>query len=175
MQVATVLEERIGHYSAEILAFLRRRAPRDAEELAQETWLRVASANPRCADERAFRAYAFTVARRLLIDHHRRASARIQLVGLPGGLEPAVAGASDPHGDAAAAQTLAVVEAALDAMKPELAQVFRWRTCSQLSFKQIALRQGVPLNTALGRMHHATRRISAALSARGLLPDGGPR
>lgn len=164
------LDDRIGRRHAEIVAFLARRAPEDAEELAQETWLRVVRAAPANLDEASFRAYAFTVARRLLIDHHRRRRARVPLVPLEGGLE-AVEGRT-PDQALAAGQTLATVEHALSGMAAETAEVFRLRTTSELSFKEIAAHQRVPLNTALGRMHNATRQIRAALIAAGLLTEG---
>lgn len=166
MQALARLDERITRHQAEILAFIARRCPSDAEELAQETWLRVHRANPVCENEAAFRGYAFTVARRILIDHYRRRAARAPLVPLDGGLEPR--GTADPHSSAVASQTLQIVENSLAEMRPEIAEVFRLRMTSQLSFKEIAIRQGVPLNTALGRMHNATKRLSAALIDAGL-------
>ena len=45
-----ILDDRIARHRGELLAFLRRRSPREAEELAQETWMRVARANPDCPD-----------------------------------------------------------------------------------------------------------------------------
>jgi RNA polymerase sigma-70 factor (ECF subfamily) len=158
---------RIARFEAEILAFLRRRVGDDAEEVAQETWLRVAAARPNCPDDAAFRAFAFTVARRLLIDRHRRAAARPVHVALEEAPD-----AADPAEEVSASQAMAAVESELARMKPEIAEVFRMRTSSDLSFKEIADRQGVPVNTALGRMHQATKRLAAALTAMGLLPGG---
>lgn len=159
-------DPRIAALADELLGFLRRRAPAEADELAQETWLRLTAAAPD-TDADGFRAYAFTVARRLLIDRYRQRSRRGPLVPLEGGL----AATTDPHGDAVAAQTLALVEASLSAMKPEVAEVFRLRTTTGLSFKDIAARQGCSLNTALGRHHHATKVLARALRDAGL---GGP-
>ncbi|MFT4624695.1 MAG: RNA polymerase sigma factor (sigma-70 family) [Myxococcota bacterium] len=168
------LDDRIARHRGEILGFLSRRAPVVAEELAQEVWLRVAVAAPECPSEAKFRAYAFAVARRLLIDHHRRSRARVQLVPIEGGLERGRS-ADDPHSAACAGETLVVVEATLAAMRPELAEVFRLRTTTDLSFKQIAARQGTGLNTALGRMHAATKKIRAALDDAGSQHPRGHR
>ena len=134
--------------------------------------MRVATADPDCPDDQAFRAFAYTVARRLLVDHHRRRARRVPLVPLEGGVEPD--GGSDPHGHALAGQALAVVQAELAAMKPELAEVFRLRMTTGLSFAEIAARQRCSLNTALGRHHQATKRIARALRERGLGPGEGP-
>lgn len=58
------------------------------------------------------------------------------LVPLDGGAEPA--GGADPAEGLQAGRVLAVVERALAAMKPELAEVFRWRTATARSFQEIA-------------------------------------
>ena len=74
----------------------------------------MAAAAPEVASEEAFRAYAFTVARRLLIDHYRKRSRRLVLVPLDGGAE--IASDTDPYAEVSAGQTLAVVEAELNTM-----------------------------------------------------------
>ncbi len=162
------LRESIAPLQGELLGFLRRRRPQDAEELAQEVWLRVTAADAP-EEPAALRAYVFTVARRLLIDRHRRSRTIGTLVALDGGrAAETTSGGADPHGQAVATEVLEVVERCLADMKPELAQVFRWRTTTDLSFQQIAERQGCSLNTALGRQHQAARRIAAALDEAGL-------
>ncbi|MEQ1508034.1 MAG: RNA polymerase sigma factor [Myxococcota bacterium] len=159
------LDRRIASLGTELLGFLRRRTV-DPEEVAQETWIRVAAADPDCPDDRSFRAFVYVVARRLLIDAARRRARARPLVPLDGGQHPS----DDAPPDAAlsAGQSLAVVERTLREMKPELAEVFRWRMTTDLSFKQIAERQGVSLNTALGRHHQATNHIARALREHGL-------
>lgn len=167
--MVAVLEKRIDALGDELVAFLRRRCPSQYEELAQETWLKVSRANPTCPDARSFRAYVFATARRLLIDHHRRNARQVRVVSLEGGLQ--LRGAADPESSARAGQVLAIVEAELSEMKPEVAQVFRWRTSEDLSFKDIAARQGCSINTALGRMHQATKRLGRALTRTGLIGE----
>lgn len=169
MVVSAHMEDRISRNQADILSFLRRRAPSEAEELAQETWLRVARSSPNCPTEGHFRAFAFTVARRLVVDHYRRRANQVHMVPIEGGT---LVDRANPHENATASQTLVAVESILGAMKPEIAQVFRWRTTSDLSFKDIATRQQVSLNTALGRMHSAVNKIRAGLLEAGLLEGG---
>jgi RNA polymerase sigma factor (sigma-70 family) len=160
------LAQRIADLRAELLGFLRRRTG-DPEEVAQETWLRVAQADPDCPDERSFRAFVYVVARRLLIDLARRRARGAVLVPLDGGL----VGGHGPESELLAGQALAVVEETLAGLKPELAEVFRLRMTTDLSFAEIARRQGVPVNTALGRHHQATNHVARALRAHGLLPE----
>lgn len=170
---STELDARIRRVHPALLGFLLRRCPGEAEELAQEVWLRVTRVDPACPTDAAFKAYAFTTARRVLVDAHRRRRARVHLVALDGGPEATAPPFAAPDARAHADDVLAVVDATLAAMKPELAEVFRWRTSSDLSFAQIAQRQQVSVNTALGRMHQAVNKLHAALDAAGLLPEGG--
>ncbi len=162
------LQTQINGHTEELLAFLSRRTRTrtEAEDLCQETWLRIHRSSAVFEDDSGFRAYMYTVARRLLIDHHRRRSARVQLVSLEGGV-----GATQswgPDAAASASQILEVVERTLLQMKPEIAEVWRWRMTQDISFKDIAARQDCGLNTALGRMHRATKIIATALDAAGL-------
>lgn len=171
MNAATRIEERFVRHREALLGFFRRRAPaREVEELAQETWFRVVRAAPICEDDRSFRAFLYTVARRLLVDRHRRNLRRPRVVPLDDA--NAVADRWGPEHTARAAQVAEVMQRELQAMKPELAEVFRWRTTEDVTFKEIAARQGVSVNTALGRMHQATKRVAAALRAAGL-DEGG--
>jgi len=174
LHAVATLDARIERNHRDLVAFLARRAPNEAEELAQETWLRIARSKPNCPDEGSFRGYAFTVARRLLIDHYRRRSVRGILVPLEGGLATIADVSHDPHSQVSAGQTLAIVEQCLAQMKPEVSEVFRLRTTTGQSFKEIAASQGVTLSTALGRHHHATKQLRKALRQAGLLEGGTP-
>ena len=147
-----------------LLAFLRRRAPQHAEELYQEVWLRVSRSSARPEDEK-FKAYVFTVARRLLIDHHRRTMARPRLVVATE--LPEAADTTTAEGIASANEIREVVERTLAKMNMSQREVFILRTTTDMSFKEIAEHQGVTLNTALGRMHSATKKIAAALETEG--------
>lgn len=156
------------HHHA-VVAFCERRAPGRGEELAQETWLRMVRAAPDCPDDASFRAYAFTTARRVLVDHHRRRLARPTLTLVQDTPEDRVD--VTPHDDAVASQLAEVIDRALADAKPEILEVFHARIHDDISFKELAARQGVSINTALGRMHRAVLRVRRALTEAGLL-DG---
>jgi RNA polymerase sigma factor (sigma-70 family) len=165
---ARTLPQRIASLREELLGFLRRRTA-DPEEIAQDTWLKVAEADPPCPDDRSFRAFVYVVARRLLIDAARRRSRRVVVVPLDGG--PVAVERGTPDGDLIAEQALGVVERTLEQMRPEIAEVFRLRHTTDLTFEAIARRQGVGVNTALGRHHRATQLVAGALRAAGLLQE----
>jgi RNA polymerase sigma factor (sigma-70 family) len=170
VQVAQNLEHQITEVRDELLAFLRRRVPNDYEEIAQDTWLRIARANPSCSDEAAFRAYTFAVARRLIIDHYRRRQVRPQLVALDTTIP--IPGHDDPHSELCASEVITLVNTELAKMKPEIAEVFRLRTSDSLSFQQIADHQKVSINTALGRMHNAVKKLNTGLTKAGWVDRG---
>ena len=163
MPAPTLLESRIASLQGEIVRFLRGRVGPDAEEVAQDVWLKIAKADPECADDAAFRAFAYVVARRCLIDRYRRN--RVELVPLDAGPEPHTP--DDAESTVAARDIAAVVERTLQTVKPEVAEVFWMRTRDGLAFKAIAERQDCSINTALGRMHGVVKRLKLALAAEG--------
>jgi RNA polymerase sigma factor (sigma-70 family) len=68
------LPQAYEHHGPAVLAFLRRRLwnSDDAEDLCQETFLRVIKAEPELRDTSKLRLYLFRTANNLLIDHLRR-------------------------------------------------------------------------------------------------------
>ena len=90
---------------AYVLRFLRLQAPREAEDLAAETWTSVASALDRFSgDEGAFRSWVFTIARRRVVDYIRRSSRR------PGDYRPVPGPEDGPSPDDTESTALASVE-----------------------------------------------------------------
>lgn len=159
-QAMAVLMER---HRDSLMGFLINRVGRDAEDLYQETWSKVSAKIDAYEERGSFRSWLFQVARRLVIDHHRRAAARITTVHPT--QEPDAASTIDqPDQQVAAAQIAAIFDQAVEEMEPKMAEVVRWRLLEGLSFKEIALRQGVPLNTALGRMHRGLKHIRTRLT-----------
>lgn len=166
MQAAS-FENRHRRHEAELLGFLRRRAPERAEELAQEVWLRMSRTAATFDSDAQFRGYLFTVARRLLIDHHRSKRSQLTLVAL--GHEPEGGESADAR--VRQGEVLAVVQAALAELPADTAQVVRWRLSEDATFKELAARQGVPLGTALARMHRGTQHIRRRLVEAGLVEE----
>jgi RNA polymerase sigma-70 factor (ECF subfamily) len=155
-----------------LMGFLVNRVGRDAEDLYQETWTRVSSRLDTYEDRGSFRAWLFQIARRLVIDHHRRAGARIRMVADTNDAVPSTIDDAQPDQAMEAAEVARVFEQVVGSMDPEMAQVVRWRLFDGISFKDIAERQNVPLNTALGRMHRGLNKIRTALSDNQLMHEG---
>ena len=155
----------IARHRDPLMGFLAARVGTDAEDLYQETWNRAVTALPRYRDQGTFRAWLLQIARRLIIDHHRRRGARIHL--LPTDTPPDVRSEATPYHHTATRQLSQATDAAMASLKPEIAAVVRMRLVDNLPFSEIARIQRVPLNTALGRMHRGLRHIRRALERSG--------
>ena len=162
----TAFGKLIERHQAALMGFLRRRVGEDAEELHQELWARVSRNLDSYTDDGRFRAFLFTAARRLVIDHHRRRSVRPELVGVE-----EIRAAVRPRDTAAARELVDAVESALSEMSAETAEVVRMRLAGGVPFAEIAAHQGAPLNTVLSRMHRGLKTLRVALIQQGLAGD----
>lgn len=71
------LAELFRAYQGPLVRYLRAQEPRLADDLAGEVWIAVARGLQRFSgDEAGFRSWLFTIARRRLIEHRRRAARR---------------------------------------------------------------------------------------------------
>ena len=156
----------IDRHHAPLMQFLWTRVGRDAEDLQQEIWSRVSRALPKYKERGTFRAWLFQIARRQVVDHHRRSQSRIRVLFGSVPDRPALA---SPHDELAARQLSDAIHVALEALSPEVAIVVSLRLTQDITFKEIAEQQNIPLNTALGRMHRGLRQIRSRLEQDGLL------
>jgi RNA polymerase sigma-70 factor (ECF subfamily) len=135
-----------------LIAFLRRRfGHQDAEDLAQETYLRIASSTAPIRNPRAFLARVALNAAR---DQIRRRGVRPVLVREDAG-PPAVAQASQ-------AEAILLKQAIL-ALPPRLRQVFLLSRFGGLTYEEIARRCGVSVKTVEKRMTKALAMCTALL------------
>jgi RNA polymerase sigma-70 factor (ECF subfamily) len=131
-----------------------------AEELVQETWMRVwQSASRFDPDRGTVRAFLFTIARRVAADLYRRPSSRNL------GAEQEDAGAVE----AAADQVLLAVTVrdAMESLSPAHREVLELVYYQDLKLADVADRLDVPLGTVKTRAHHALRGLRRALEERG--------
>ena len=151
-----------------------------AEDLAQETWLRIVAAAPRWERRARFTTWAFGIARNLAVDDARRAVHRAaESLDAPGegGLSrgDAVAGAGpDPERAAESARLRPRLEAALAALPLEQREVFVLREYAGVPFAEIAQITGAPVPTVKSRMRYALDALRGALARSAVLPGGAP-
>jgi RNA polymerase sigma-70 factor, ECF subfamily len=146
-----------------------------AEDLCQETFLRVVRASEEWEPRALFRTWLYAVARNQATDEaRRRAFRRTEPLDVPGrAAEPA----DDPPPDRVAEGALLrpKLEAALAALPAEQREVFLLREHAGLRFHEIAEVTGVPENTVKSRMRYALEALRAKLEALGVAPEPGAR
>jgi RNA polymerase sigma factor (sigma-70 family) len=136
-----------------LLAFLRRRfSPQDAEDLAQETYVRAAASQSPIRNPRAFLARVAINAAR---DQFRREAVRPMLVGEG----EATAQAATPSD---AAETLLQKQIILS-LPSQLREVFLLRSCTPLTNAEIAERCGISVKTVEERVTKALAICKAQL------------
>ncbi|GMU83432.1 MAG: RNA polymerase sigma24 factor [Planctomycetota bacterium] len=136
-----------------------------AEDLAQETFLRVVRAIDEYVHTGRFEVWLFRIAANLARDRARSSRRRGVVLRLDGSREEAGpievrdGSASDPRVRLEQAEDAERLNACLDSL-PELdREIILLRHFSELSFKEIAEMLDIPLGTALARAHRALARL----------------
>lgn len=154
-------------YSRRVYGLLYRltRSRDAADDLVQETFLRMVRTIVRYEDSGKFEAWLFRIAANLARDHARRGRRRGSVASLDGKLDADVTdqllsvSAREPPEPAADDEESRRLERCLDRLSPQDREVLLLRHFSELSFKEIAEILGVPLGTALARAHRALERL----------------
>jgi RNA polymerase sigma-70 factor (ECF subfamily) len=143
-----------------------------AEDLCQETFLKVVRAAADWEPRARFPTWLFAIARNQAVDEARRQAFRRaeRLDDAPA----AAAVSDDPPPDRSAEGALLrpKLEAALAALPEEQREVFLLREHAGLRFHEIATVTGVPENTVKSRMRYALEGLRERLAALGIGPDG---
>jgi RNA polymerase sigma factor (sigma-70 family) len=145
-------EELYHRHSARVYTYLKREVGPSAEDLLQETFIRLAASLPNYRPCGKFGGYAFQVARNLVRNHRRRA--RPAPASLDAVQEPAER--CEPESDLE-------LEQALGNLPAEQREVLLLRTVGGLSFVEIAELTRRPLGTVLARMHRGLDRLRRLL------------
>ena len=147
-----------------VLRFLRARNVWAAEDVASETWLRVArNLRSFSGGEVEFRAWLFTIARRALIDWQRRSARRPKssLVGesneLPSG--------DDPAGEAIEVLATRGALELVRLLPQDQAEVILLRVIGGLDVSNVAEVLGRPLGTVRVLQHRGLHRLAGLLGA----------
>jgi RNA polymerase sigma-70 factor (ECF subfamily) len=151
-----------AHYRPRLFGFLARLAGRrdQAEDLLQETWLRLARSAPGLPADCRLGAWLFTVARNLFYSERRRA--RLDRARLAA-LEPAGAEAPSPFDLASASQTERLLERALARVPLEQREVLLLVAVERLRPAEAAEVLGIRPEALRQRLHRARAALAAAL------------
>jgi RNA polymerase sigma-70 factor (ECF subfamily) len=174
---ARAFEVLVSRHRTPVFSFLIRLVGERAraEDLLQETFLRVVRAATGWEERARFSTWLYGIARNLAIDESRRAAFRRTepLDRSAPGDDPLLARvpSEDPPPDRAAEAALLRprLEAALASLPAEQREVFLLREQAGLPFREIAAVTGTPENTVKSRMRYALEGLRAALASMGIV------
>ena len=166
------ISEMIAEEGSRLRNFIRRRVPNEAdvEDLLQEVFFEVVVAYRLMEPVQQWSAWMFKVARNRIIDFFRK-KREGPMEGDAGGQETFPLEDMLPSPDAGPAQAYArtvlldELEEALAELPQEQREVFIAHEIEGQSFKEIAARTGVSLNTLLSRKHYAVLHLRRRLQA----------
>ena len=151
-----------------VLRFLSAQAGDAGEDLAQETWMAVARGLAGFAgDERAFRSWVFTIARRRLVQLWRTRGRRPSIPLAPEDLA-AVAGAVDAPDAAVAARAAAA--ALVGGLPPVQAEIVLLRVVGGFDANEVAEIVGRTATAVRVLQHRARKRNGARLATEPVTP-----
>lgn len=152
----------IARWHPSLWLYIRRMAgdDGDAQDLAQELWVRVFRGIARLRDGSCLRAWLFGIARRLLMDRLRAKYANPLAADVDIGTLAAEADTVDSEAD------LVLLEAALEALPPVEREVLTLFYLQDLSLAELAETLGVPVGTVKSRLFRARRMLRAAMPER---------
>ncbi len=156
-----------GAFQPPLLRYLRLQARDVAEDIAAEVWLAAArSIREFEGDERGYRAWLFTVARRRVVEHRRRTASRRTEAVDPFELE-ATRSLEDPAAlatDAIDAQQ--AIEQMARILSPEQCEVLILRAVADLSAAEVGELLGRPEAWVRLAQHRALKVLAARLDVR---------
>lgn len=168
------LSSLIARYQNRLYRYLLRmlREPADAEDLFQQTWMRVAERIRQYNPERNFDAWLFSVARNLAIDHLRRMR--------PDSLDETISG--DREGETKAARLISrdrpalegileheragQLEAAMGELPLSYREVLTLRFEEEMKLEEIAQVLEIPLSTVKTRLRRSLDRMRHTIETR---------
>src|SRR5207248_8207788 len=149
-----------GTHFRPLVAFCRRRLgpTGDAEEFAQEAFLRAWASWDRYAPARPFWPWVSTIARRLCIDHARRQQ-RASTRSLP---QTEDVPPPEPDETIIALDEYAWARSALAALRPHQQRVLQFREVDGWSYDRIASHEGTTVESVRGSLKRSRQALRAA-------------
>lgn len=152
------------HFEA-VFAFLRNKAPEQADELVQRTFLGCVEAVDRIDEDRSFRAYLFGIARRQLIYHYRRSRREGDR------FDPMTESVCDARGSpskiAAVREEQRLVLEALNELPLDLQIALELHYWEGMTVGEVSEVLGIPPGTVKSRLHRARELLRDQLEALG--------
>lgn len=126
------------------------RDPHQAEDLAQEAWIRILKGLPGFRGDSRFTTWMYRVVMNTFLNAARSLEVELR--------EPAV-----PRDELSRTETGLAVQAAVRNLPDEFRSVVALRFIADLSYSEIAAALGIPLGTVQSRLSRGLERLSAEL------------
>jgi RNA polymerase sigma-70 factor (ECF subfamily) len=138
----------------------------EAEELTQEVFLKLWQNLHQYKPGSNFMAWAWRVARNLVIDSHRRARREREAAWLEPEVLDRLPAADDPETDTHRRQRLRLIASSLRHLEPDLAEIVLMRDLAGLSYQEISAALDLPLGTVKSRLNRARLELTSAVRRR---------
>ncbi|SEB73066.1 RNA polymerase sigma factor [Terriglobus roseus] len=170
---AGLLEELIAQYQHRLMRYLTAMTgrPELAEDIFQETWIRVLERGQQYDDRGSFDAWLFTIARNRALDYFRRRS----LLSLDGLMQPedgsapfdVVAKSPSPLEQIGVLERAAALADAMAKLNPIHREVLVLHFYEDLTMREIAEVTGIRMPTVKSRLYRAIRFFEGFLRSTG--------
>jgi RNA polymerase sigma-70 factor (ECF subfamily) len=164
MELLADLVERFQHRLVRYLLYLTGR--RDyAEDLAQETWIRVLQRGSQYNGRQRFDPWLFAIARNLAIDYLRKKLRAVQTVSLPNDRDAMLllpSSGPSPFEAAARSEDAMRLAGRLQILSPLYREALLLRFQEELSLAEIAQVVGAPLTTVTSRIYRGLAALRSA-------------
>ena len=130
----------------------------EAEEVLSETFLRVCKNKEQYSGRGSLRAWVFSIAHRLCVDVLRGKAKFTKPVSLP---EQLASADLSPPALTEKQERQVIIAEAIDKLSAQQKEVLTLKIYGGLTFREIGQTLGIPVNTALGRMHQGLKRLSS--------------
>lgn len=144
------------------LSFVR--TPADAEDLAQEAFVRLWRALPLYDGRASFSTWLYVIARNACLSELRRRGARPT-----SSLEDDAADPAAPGGAGAAMDRRIECETLLERLDEPQRRIVRLFYLEERSYEQVAEMLDMPINTVRSHLHRARKRLAALMAPAGAL------
>ncbi|UCF05054.1 MAG: sigma-70 family RNA polymerase sigma factor [bacterium] len=174
-------EELLNRYKASVYSICIRmvRNSTDAEDLAQEVFIRTFSVLDRYDPSYPFSNWLYRITSNLCIDFLRKGKGR--MVSLEQPLETSdgemhrqlPSTDAKPDREVESKEMMAVLEDAISRLPEHYRIIVVLRHQEQLSYEEISDNLGIPLGTVKARIHRARNMIKDVFKGKGLLEEAG--
>ena len=153
-------------YKRQLYSYLNRLLPGQAalaDDIFQQTWIKVVNELPRYKNKEKFLAWIMRIAHNMAVDHFRKFKHENNAVPIEDNQDVLFDKNSEPWRELDRESLSKALNWALDQLSPELKEVFILRQ-EGIAFKDIAEIQKSSINTVLGRMQYALKNLQELLS-----------